>query len=114
MVFAVGIGEEDHLFYCVDMEDVAEVDDVLTAYTDEETVVCSKGMKTFFHFGKTEGNHEMRSRDICHVGIMIVSLHIQHAVAMNHIHLVIRTQYYSHTPKDKNQYKGSKFLDKNI
>ena len=31
----------------------------------------------------------MSTGNICHMGIVVVSLHIQHAVAMYHIHLVV-------------------------
>ena len=89
MAFAVGIGEQSHLFDSVDMENMMKVDDILSPYAYEEAFVGRQGMESLFHFGKTEWHHKMSTCDICDMGIMIVSLHIQHAVAVYHIHLVV-------------------------
>jgi len=89
---ALGVGEVDGLLDGADAEDVADVDDVLAAQSDEGGLGVGEGSYLGLDGTKTEGHHEVGVGGVVDMGVVVVGLQVEHAAEVDDVKLVVSTQ----------------------
>lgn len=103
-ILSMGIGEHQHLFHGVDMDDMLGVDEKLTTHTNQGAlrgVLARRGSSKGFgdgnlHLRQTERHHETGTRRIINHRVMVVGFKIEQLLAIHDIEFVIGSKKYSH------------------
>lgn len=92
VVGAVVVRQLQYLFHGIDMKDAMFVDYILPPEAYKELLLGRMLGDGGFDFRQSEGYHEMGSRRIIDMCIMVVGLHIQHLGQIYHIHFAINVK----------------------
>ena len=89
---AVGVGEAELLADGVDGEDATGVDNILATQATHVAVGTEGGDDHLLEASQRKGHHEVGTRRVVDVGVVVVGLEVEHAVEVDKEYFVARLQ----------------------
>ena len=95
-MIAVIVGQIQVVTYSADAEYAVGVDNVLPAQSQQIARLTATVADGVLQSSQTIGNHEVGTRGIVDIGVVVVRLHVEHLVQVNDVEFVVAAKAKVH------------------